>query len=84
MNSRDWGTIISNYRGSCQPAEEEEASEIDEKHDLNYRGSAAINSNYKGFGRENGKPLQFEFLAVEPNFDNSKISPIQIFKLVPI
>ena len=37
-------TIILNYSGSCHPAEkeEEEASEIDEKWNLNYRGSAAI------------------------------------------
>jgi len=59
-----------NYRGSCQPAEEEEeeeeGSQIDEKYNLNYRGSAAINSNYRGFCWENGKPLQFKFLATEP------------------
>ena len=49
MNCRGCETIISNW-GSCQPAEEEEeASEIDEKQNLNYRGSAAINSNYRGF-----------------------------------
>ena len=67
MYCRGCGTIILNYRGSCHPAEEEEeASEIYEKQNFNYRGSAAINSNYRGFCWENGKPLQFEFLAAEP------------------
>ena len=67
MNYRGCETIILKYRGSCQPAEEEEeeASEIDEKQNLNYRVSAAINSNYRGFCWENGKPQQFEFLTAE-------------------
>jgi len=57
-----------NYRNSCQPAEEEEeeeASEIDEKQNLNYSGSAAMNLNYTGFCWEDAKPLQFEFLTAE-------------------
>ena len=68
MNCRGCETIILNYRGSCQcqPAEEEEeAREIDEKQNLNYRGSAAINSNYRGSRWKNGKPLQFKFLTAE-------------------
>jgi len=67
LNCRGCETIILNYRSSCQLAEEgeEEASEIDEKQNLNYRGFAAINSNYRGFCWENGKPLQFDFLTAE-------------------
>jgi len=65
LNCKGCKTIILNYRGSCQRPEKEEASEIDEKQNLNYRGSAAINSNYRGFRWENGKPLQFEFLTAE-------------------
>jgi len=52
VNCRGCETIILNYKGSCQPSEEEEeeeASEIDEKQKLNYRGSAATNSNYRDF-----------------------------------
>ena len=68
MNCGGCETIILNYRGSCQPAEEEEeeeASEIDEKQNLNYGGSAAINLNYRGFRWENRKRLQFEFWTAE-------------------
>jgi len=57
LNCRGCETIILNHRASCQPAKEEEASEFDEKQNLNYRGLAAINSNYRGFCWENGKPL---------------------------
>jgi len=80
LNSRGCETIILNYRGSCQPAgeeEEEEASKIDEKYNLNYKGYAAINSNYRGYCWENGKPLQFKFLAREHRTSIIQTSIIQ-------